>query len=217
MVALQTELQKRIAKDSEAIVIEQEAKKFFLAWRQVGARLDEHAKVCSLRWPLLLESQHWAAMANGSRLCAKATRTCLEFGHHSIQMQPTPPEFLYQCNPHVSRFRSICHTNATNTERNPRKCNLILCKNSSELHSNATQTCPEFGQIFIHMQPKQCEFHANIGGGTTYKERACVEVVHTQRVFVEVVHTCGSTKKTTIPDHPNTGETTVSMDMLKPS
>ena len=56
MVALQTELEKRLAKDSEAIVFEQEARMFFSAWRQVGARRDEHAKVCSLCWPLLLES-----------------------------------------------------------------------------------------------------------------------------------------------------------------
>ena len=34
-----------------------------------------------------------AAVANGYRLHAKGTRTCTKFVHHSIQMQPTPPEF----------------------------------------------------------------------------------------------------------------------------
>ena len=154
--------EKRIAKDSEAIVFEQEARKFSLAWRQVSARRDEHAKVCSLCRPLLLQSQHWAAVANGSQLCA--TRTCLEFGHHSIQMKPTPPEcyadatefrpefarITCQCNPHLSRFRLISQTNATNTARLRRKCNLILCKiRPNYIHT--TQICPEFGQHPIHM------------------------------------------------------------------
>ena len=87
-MALQTELEKRIA-----IVFEQEARKFFLARRQVGARRDEHAKVCSLCWLWLLESQHWAAVANGSRLYAQAARTCAEFGQYSLHLQPTLPEF----------------------------------------------------------------------------------------------------------------------------
>ena len=127
LVALQTELEKKIAKDSEAVVFEQEARKFFLAWRQVCARRDEHAKVCSLCWPLLFKSQHMAAVANDSRLYAKGNRTCPEFGHHSIQMQPTPPEFYAnatdfspefaritcQCKTHLSRIRSIFHTSAT--------------------------------------------------------------------------------------------------------
>ena len=82
------------------------------------------------------------AVANGSRLHAKGTRTCPEFGHHSIQMQPTPPEFhanaterfpnspeLHANATHIRHdFRSIFHTNASNTARIPRKCNLILCK-----------------------------------------------------------------------------------------
>ena len=52
LVALQTELAKRIAKDSEAIVFEQEARKF-LGVAAGGRAADEHAKVCSLCWPLL--------------------------------------------------------------------------------------------------------------------------------------------------------------------
>ena len=75
------------------------------------------------------------AVANGSRLHAKGSRTCPEFGHHSIQMQPTPPEF---------------HANAT--ERFP---------NSPELHANATHIRHDFGQYSIQMQPKPPEFHAN--------------------------------------------------------
>ena len=91
---LQAELEKRMAKDSEAIVFEQEAKKFFLAWRQVGARREEQGKVCSLCWPLFLDSQHWAAVANGSRLYAKKT------------------------NPHLPRIRSTFHPHATQTVPN---------------------------------------------------------------------------------------------------
>ena len=131
-----------LTKDTEAIAFEQEARMFLLAWRQVGARRDEHAKVCSLCWPLLSESQRWAAVANGSRLYAKLTRTLPEFGHHSIQVQATPndfcanatefrPEFAritHECKPQLSRFRSTFLTNATNTARIPRTCNLILCR-----------------------------------------------------------------------------------------
>ena len=67
------------------------------------------------------------AVANGSRLRAKITRTCSEFGHQSIQMQPTPPEFY-----------------AIATECFP---------NSPELHANATNICHDFGQYSIQMQP----------------------------------------------------------------
>ena len=47
LVALQTELDKGIAKESEAVVFEQEARMFFLAWRQVGARRDDPPKMLS--------------------------------------------------------------------------------------------------------------------------------------------------------------------------
>ena len=67
------------------------------------------------------------AVANGSRLRAKRTRICNEFGHHSIQMQPTPPEFY-----------------AIATECFP---------NSPELHANATHICHDFGQYSTQMQP----------------------------------------------------------------
>ena len=125
--------------------------------------------------PLLVESQHCAAVANGSRLCAKGTRTCPEFGHHSIQMQPPsllPTRIFYDnatefC-PEFARITCQCNPlfspNATQTARIPFKCNLILCK-----------IRPNYNQ----MQPKPSEFHSNIGGGTAHKERACVEVVHT--------------------------------------
>ena len=192
-MALQSELEKRIAKDSEAIVFEQEARKFFLAWRQVGARRDEHAKVCSLCWPLLVESQHWAAVANVSRLYAKRTRVCPEFGHRSIQMQPTPPEFYADAdrifsrirpspriwNPHLSRIQMqpklpTFHANAT----------FFLCRIRPNYIHNAIHFGHDFGQHSIDMQPKPSEFHANIGGGTADKEGACVEVVHTWVVSV---------------------------------
>ena len=93
LVALQTELAKRIAKDSEAIVFEARGEEVSWRggrWARGGMSMPRFAP-CVGRCCENLSTG--PAVANGSRLHAKGTRTCLEFGHHSIQMQPTPPEF----------------------------------------------------------------------------------------------------------------------------
>ena len=111
------------------------------------------------------------AVANGSRLRAKGTRTCPEFGHHSIQMQPTPPELhaiATECFPNSLEL----HANATHIRHDfgqfPYKCNPnrpnstqmqpVSLQSSSELHSNADQHCPEFGQHSLHMQTNRLNF-----------------------------------------------------------
>ena len=82
------------------------------------------------------------AVANGSRLIAKGTRTCPRIRsslhpnatgtarvlRHCNRMFPDFARITCQCNPHLSRFRSRFHTNATDTARIPRKCNLSVCK-----------------------------------------------------------------------------------------
>ena len=92
--ALQTELEKRIAKDSEALVVEQEAEKFFLAWRQLGARRDEHRRG---KWApnLCKRNPNLSLMQPGSvwsspEVHANATHTCHEFGQlHARNMIPS--------------------------------------------------------------------------------------------------------------------------------
>ena len=91
-MALQTQLGKRIARDSEAIVFEQETRKFFLAWRQVGARRYEHAQ--------------------GLLLVLAVAIGILALGRRG-KWVPT----LRKSNPHVSRIRSTFHPHATQTAR----------------------------------------------------------------------------------------------------
>ena len=140
LVALQTELEKRIAEDSEAIVFEQVARKFFLVWRQVGARRDEHAKDFSLCWPLLLESQLWAAV--GSRLHAGGTRTCPELRSSFHPNATQTARILCRCNQRFFRTRpnympmqptlvtiSIDIPYKCNPNRpNFMQCNFFLCR-----------------------------------------------------------------------------------------
>ena len=130
---------------------------------------------------------------------------------------PNSPE-LHANATHIRHdFGQVFHTNATQHRPNSTQMQPVSLQNSSELHSNSNQICPEFGQHSLHMQTKPSEFHANIGGGTAHKERACVEVVHTKdyvwmKVHIEGVM-CGgphidplkkrgSTKKTIISARP---------------
>ena len=94
------------------------------SWARGGMSLP---RVCSVCWPLLLESQHWAAVANGSRLYAKGTHICPEFGHNSIQMQPK-------------------------RARIPRKCNLILCN----IRPNCIQMQPKLVPTSVN-NPSTCQ------------------------------------------------------------
>ena len=145
-MALQTEFEKRIAKDSEAIVFEEEARKFFLASHQVGTRRDEHAKVCSLYWPLLSESQYWVAVANGSQFYAKANPNLPRFRSCNGIPSRIGPKYL-PMQPKLITISVNIPWNATNTARIPRKCNLILCK----IRPNST-----------HIQPKCVPNSVNI-------------------------------------------------------
>ena len=181
------------------------------------------------------ESQHWAAVANGSRLHTKGTRTCPEFGHRSIQMQPTPPEFYAnatefcpefagitcQCKPQKSQFRSISHTHATQTVR-------ISCQHRwwngtqrTGVCGSSTDTegmCGPPPHIEVHEWSKSTHRRC-MCGGSPHMEGAGVEEVHTWRVQVwrKSTHRSrkerGSTKKTTLSDRPNTRQTTVSIDI----
>ena len=175
LVTLQTELEQRIAKDSEAIVFEQKARKFFLAWRQVGAGRDEHAKVCSLCWPLLSDYQHWAAVAMA-------------------------PDFVCKRNPNLPRIRSFVRITF--------KCNPNLSQIRSTFHRHATQT--------VRISSKHRWWNGR-GEGVHTQRCMCGGGPHTEGAGVEEVHMTGSTKRTTISDHPNTRQTTVSMDMLEPT
>ena len=144
----------------------------FLAWRQVGARRDEHAGVCSLCCPCYENLSTGPAVANGSRLRAKRTRTCSEFGHHSIQMQPTPPEFCAiatECFPNSPELHAnathICHDFGQystqmqpNTARIPTQMQPVSLQNSSELHTNANQICLNSVNIPSTCKPNRPNF-----------------------------------------------------------
>ena len=117
-------------------MFERGTRKFFLAWRQVGARRDEHAKVCSLCWPLLLESQHWAAVAHGSRLHAKSKPA----------LAPISVIIPFKCTRHRPNFMPMQPSSVPN---------------SPELHATATHMCHDFGQYSTQMQPKPPDFRAS--------------------------------------------------------
>ena len=88
-------------------------------------------------------------------------------------------------------------------------------KKQPELDPNPVNdhTCPESGQHSIHVQPTPSEFHANIGGGTAQKEWCrCGGGQHTEGANP---HIEGASVEEVC--HPNTRQTTVSMDKLMPT